>query len=96
MFLRPESGDKEFEGTPKEDIPTVDNLSGVVKRIYVKIREQLDDPSHPLIRIIKDFQFCFMRDMKDKLREINTLHDDNEYFRQNTKTSLVRAKAGTS
>ena len=80
----------------KEEVPTVDNLSGVVKRIYVKIREQLDDPSHPLIRIIKDFQFCFMRDMKDKIREINNLHDDNEYFREKTKMSLLRTKTGTS
>lgn len=43
------------EENKKEEIPTVDNLTGVVKRIYFKIREQLDDPSHPLNRIIRDF-----------------------------------------
>ena len=46
---------QDSNGDKKEETPTVDNLTGVVKRIYLKIREQLDDPSHPLIRVIKDF-----------------------------------------
>ena len=65
----------------KPEVKTVDTLQGVVKRIFLQIRDQLDEPSHPLIRVIRDFQICFIRDLKDKIRDVSELQGSLDYVK---------------
>lgn len=59
-------------------------MSPDVKIIFLKISEQLSDPSHPLTMICQKFQELFMRDvdrevsMFVKIRESNELKFQNE------------------
>lgn len=41
----------------------------------MKIREQLEDKSHPIIWIIKQFQVAFTHDINEKLAEIQRMND---------------------
>ena len=63
-------------------------MQGIVKRIFLQIREQLDEPSHPLIRVIKDFQFVFSQDMKAKIRDVSELQENTDYFRQKSRSEM--------
>lgn len=38
-----------------KDAQTLDNLPSIIRKIYLKIREQLEDPDHPIILIIACF-----------------------------------------
>ena len=35
----------------------------MIRKIFLKIREQLEDPSHPIIWIIAQFQEAFKKDI---------------------------------
>ena len=61
---------QKFDLKAEEEAKTVDNLRGMVRSIYLKIKEQLDDDSHPIIYIIKKFQEVFKADIKYQLEEI--------------------------
>lgn len=40
----------------QEEVDTIVKMTPEIKSIFVKIREQLRDPSHPLVRICTKFQ----------------------------------------
>lgn len=42
------------------------NMSANVKQVFVKISTQLEEPSHPLRRIIKSFTTQFIKDTKNQ------------------------------
>lgn len=52
------------------EVHTLDNLPSIIRKIYLKIREQLEDRSHPIIWIISKFQIAFKHDIEEKLAEI--------------------------
>ena len=47
----------------------------MIRKIYFKIREQLEDKSHPIIWIIKQFQIAFRHDIEEKLAEISRMNE---------------------
>ena len=54
---------------------TLDNLPSMIRKIYFKIREQLEDQSHPIIWIIAQFQVAFRHDIEEKLAVIAHMND---------------------
>ena len=42
----------------------------MIRKIFLKIREQLEDPTHPIIWIIREFQEAFKHDIETKIADI--------------------------
>ena len=42
----------------------------MIRKIYLKIREQLEDKNHPIIWIISQFQIAFRHNIEEKNAEI--------------------------
>ena len=52
------------------------NLRGMVRQIFLKIREQLEDEDHPIVWLIARFQEAFTNDIQAQLGEINQMSED--------------------
>lgn len=50
---------------------TIQNMPENIKLVFAKIREQLEDKNHPIIRIISSFQREFIKDTKEKYKAID-------------------------
>jgi len=59
-------------------VQTLDNLRGMVRQIFQKIREQLDDETHPIIWIISQFQEAFRRYIEDEIAAIQNSYVTEE------------------
>jgi hypothetical protein len=46
-----------------QDEETIGSLQGMTKRIFSKIKDQLEDKSHPLIQVISWFREEFCKDV---------------------------------
>ena len=57
-----------------EDVQTLDNLRGMSRQIYLKIRDQLEDEAHPICWIISRFQEAFRRYIEDEIADIQNTH----------------------
>ena len=57
--------------------PTIGSLQGMTKRIYYKIKEQLEDSSHPLIMVITKFREEFSKDVMKQLETISSMNTHN-------------------
>lgn len=57
------------------EIETIEKMSPDVKSIFIKIREQLQDPTHPLMRICSKFQEEFIRQVDRQASELRTKAD---------------------
>ena len=53
-----------------ENEETIGNLSPAVKQVFTKIKNQLEDQSHPLVMIISSFQKEFIADTLEQLTKI--------------------------
>lgn len=49
---------------------TIGNLSTSARKIFLKIRDQFDDPNHPIIQIIGSFQKEFIKDTKQQFYKL--------------------------
>jgi hypothetical protein len=47
----------------KVEIRTIQHMDNSVKRIWLKISEQLASPDHPLCMLIKEFQKAYIEDI---------------------------------
>lgn len=54
----------------RKPVQTLDNLPSMIRKIFLKIREQLEDASHPIVWIIRQFQVAFKHDIESKLCEL--------------------------
>ena len=55
----------------------LDNLPGMIRKIYLKIREQLEDKNHPIIWIIAQFQIAFRHNIEERNAEIQRMHESS-------------------
>lgn len=56
---------------PDADTETIKKMTSTVRRIFLKIRDHLDNPAHPLIQIIRSFQTAFVRDTRAQFFQLN-------------------------
>ena len=66
-----------------QEVQTLDNLRGMVRQIFLKIKEQLDDDSHPLVWIISRFQDAFKRQVEAEIAQIRAEYLDEEHTMRN-------------
>jgi len=55
MMLARDSHRASMKRLQKDKLDTIQNLAPVVKQVFTKIKDQLDDRSHPLVMIISSF-----------------------------------------
>ena len=67
---------KEEHRQKSKEIETLDKLPSMIRKIYLKIREQLEDDTHPIIWIIKQFQIAFKADIEERIAEVQRMTEE--------------------
>lgn len=61
------------------EVETIENMQPDVKLIFLKIREQLQDPRHPLAMIVRKFQDLFTKEVdREKGQELRRINSNSQ------------------